>query len=134
MRRTWIIGIAVVGVLVAGVTIVRWLTVPESHLAVVKDFYDDFAFTYSDPSLAGARYAERFEDHALAVRETNRQWSTSVENDVAMVEGRFTGKDDVEVTSATFWLTREDKVWSIVAFEIEDQHGEFAGGTIPGSD
>ena len=44
------------------------------------------------------------------------------------------GKDDVEVASATFWLTREDKVWSIVAFEIEDQHGEFAGGTIPGSD
>ena len=61
-------------------------------------------------------------------------WNTSIENDTATVEGRFTREGDVEFASGLFWLSRENDTWKIVAFRIEDELGSFVGGTIPGSE
>ena len=72
--------------------------------------------------------------HGVIVNETNRNWITSVENDTATVEGRFTIEGDVEVASGLFWLSRENDTWKIVAFRIEDELGSFVGGTVPGSE
>ena len=79
-------------------------------------------------------FENRVAEHAVIVTETNRNWITSVENDTATVEGRFTREGDVEVGSGLFWLSRENDTWKIVAFRIEDELGTFVGGTIPGSE
>ena len=97
----------------------------------------DRAFATFHPDLKEQQNPEAFENratkHAVIVNETNRHWNTSVENDTATVEGRFTVEGEVEVASARFWLSRENDTWKIVAFRIEDELGIFSGGTIPGS-
>ncbi len=98
----------------------------------------DGAFATFHPDLQEQLNPEEFEnrltEHALIVSETNRNWITSVENDAATVEGRFTIEGDVEVGSGLFWLSKENDTWKIVAFRIEDESGSFVGGTIPGSE
>ena len=99
----------------------------------------DGAFATFHPDLQEQLNPEEFEiratEHAVIVFETQiRNWDTSVENDTAIVEGRFTIEGDVEVASGLFWLSRENDTWKIVAFRIEDELGSFVGGTIPGSE
>ncbi len=95
------------------------------------------AFATFHPDLLAEQDREEFEDratvHALIVSETNRYWSSAVENDLATIEGRFTVEGEVEVASARFWLSQANDTWKIVAFRLEDESGTFAGGTIPGS-
>ncbi len=163
MKRKWLIGIGIVAVLIAGVAVTSWLTVPPADLAVVKDFYEALSLPYegeTDPNEdvgdvapridVGRAYAtfspdlqrkldlEEFKDratrHASIVYETNRYWSNDLENGTATVEGRFTREGDVEVASGLFWLANENDTWKIVAFRIEDELGSFTGGTIPGSE
>ena len=98
--------------------------------------YVDHALATFHPELRAEQDREEFEDratvHALIVNETNTHWSSTVENDVATVEGRFT-VEGVEVASGRFWLSQENDAWKIVAFRLEDESGTFASGTIPGS-
>ncbi len=99
----------------------------------------DGAFATFHPDLQEKLNREEFEiratEHGVIVLETQiRNWDTSVENDTATVEGRFTIEGDVEVASGLFWLSRENDTWKIVAFRIEDELGSFVGGTIPGSE
>ena len=140
------------------------LLVTPAPLAVVKDFYGalslphgegehsgpqipdvepridvDAAFATFHPDLQEQQNPEEFEnratEHAVIVNEAGiRNWNTSIENDTATVEGRFTREGDVEFASGLFWLSRENDTWKIVAFRIEDELGSFVGGTIPGSE
>lgn len=157
MKRKWLIGLGFVGVLMVGVAVIPWLlnvAPAPAHLAVVKDFYvalnlphdgDDkpridvgraFGYFHSDLQRTQnlAEFEDRGTDHAIIINETNRQWFTNIENDTATVEGRFTVEGDKEVASALFWLSKENDIWKIVAFRIEDELGSFTGGTIPGSE
>jgi len=97
----------------------------------------DRAFATFHPDLQEQLNPEEFENrataHGVIVFETQiRNWNTSVENDTAIVEGRFTIEGDVEIASGLFWLSKENDTWKIVAFRIEDELGSFDGGTIPG--
>ena len=99
----------------------------------------DGAFATFHPDLQEQQNPEEFEnratEHAVIVNEAGiRNWNTSIENDTATVEGRFTREGDVEFASGLFWLSRENDTWKIVAFRIEDELGSFVGGTIPGSE
>ncbi len=140
------------------------LLVTPAPLAVVKDFYGaltlphgegehsgtqipdveprievDLAFATFHPDLQEQQNPEEFEnratEHAVLTDGTGAvNWNTSIENDTATVEGRFTRDGDVEFASGLFWLSKENDTWKIVAFRIEDELGSFVGGTIPGSE
>ena len=95
--------------------------------------------TASHPDLQEQLNLEEFEnratEHAVLTDGTGAvSWNTSIENDTATVEGRFTRDGDVEFASGLFWLSKENDTWKIVAFRIEDELGSFVGGTIPGSE
>ena len=105
---------------------------------VESRIYVDLALATFHPDLQEQQNLEEFEiratEHAVIVDQTSTNWNTSVENDTAIVEGRFTREGDVEVASGRFWLSRENDTWKIVAFRIEDELGSFVGGTIPDSE
>ena len=151
MNRAWLIVIGSGGVLVAVLAATSCLlTVTPAPLTVVKDFWNAIefhekdaeqqrnysrAYAHFDSDLQREQSLQELQElatsHASFFRASNRRWFTNVEDGTATVEGRFTIEGDVEISSALFWLAKQNDTWRIVAYRIQNERGGFAGGTVP---
>lgn len=129
MRKYSLAGLGVLFIAVIGAAI-YFLTVAPAPLSTVKTFIalveaNEFEAAYpefhADLKLRRSlpEFVEAWKGRAASLNETNRFWSTDVENETAEVQGRFT-TDDGEDWSAVFRLIKQDGRWQIVDYELQD--------------
>lgn len=72
-------------------------------------------------------FVEAWSRRSSSLELANRSWSTDVENETAEVSGRFSapGRED---WSATFQLIKQDDVWQITDYEVQDGSSVFRPG------
>ncbi|MCI0834019.1 MAG: DUF4878 domain-containing protein [Chloroflexi bacterium] len=124
-----LVGVGVFFAVVLGVAI-YFLTVAPAPLSAAKTFIasveaNDFEAAYSKfhPDLrlrlSFPEFVEAWKGRSSSLNEANRSWSTDIENETAEVKGRFTTADGEE-WSAVFHLIKQDGLWQIIDYEVQD--------------
>ena len=124
-----LVGVGVFFAAVLGVAI-YFLTVAPAPLSAAKTFIasveaNDFEAAYSKfhPDLrlrlSFPEFVEAWKGRSSSLNEANRSWSTDIENETAEVKGRFTTADGEE-WSAVFHLIKQDGLWQIIDYEVQD--------------
>ena len=120
------VGAAVVAIVVA----IYLLSSATAPLSTVKTFVasvetNDFEAAYSTYHADLRRrqsfpeFVEAWKGRSSSLNEANRSWSTDIENETAEVKGRFTTADGEE-WSAVFHLIKQDGLWQIIDYEVQD--------------
>ena len=123
------VGVGVFLTAVLGVAIYL-LTVAPAPLSTTKTFIasveaNDFEAAYSKfhadlrLRLSFPEFVEAWKGRSSSLNEANRSWSTDIENETAEVKGRFTTADGEE-WSAVFHLIKQDGLWQIIDYEVQD--------------
>ncbi|MCI0870769.1 MAG: DUF4878 domain-containing protein [Chloroflexi bacterium] len=129
MSKYLLVGVGVFFAVVLGVAI-YFLTVAPAPLSAAKTFIasveaNDFEAAYSKfhPDLrlrlSFPEFVEDWKGRSSSLNEANRSWSTDIENETAEVKGRFTTADGEE-WSAVFHLIKQDGLWQIIDYEVQD--------------
>ena len=124
-----LVGVGVFFAVVLGVAI-YFLTVAPAPLSAAKTFIasveaNDFEAAYSKfhadlrLRLSFPEFVEAWKGRSSSLNEANRSWSTDIENETAEVKGRFTTADGEE-WSAVFHLIKQDGLWQIIDYEVQD--------------
>ena len=124
-----LVGVGVFFAAVLGVAI-YFLTVAPAPLSAAKTFIasveaNDFEAAYSKfhPDLrlrlSFPEFVEAWKGRSSSLNEANRSWSTDVENEATEVKGRFSTADGEE-WSAVFHLIKQDGLWQIIDYEVQD--------------
>ena len=124
-----LVGVGIFFAAVLGVAI-YFLTVAPAPLSAAKTFIasveaNDFEAAYSKfhPDLrlrlSFPEFVEAWKGRSSSLNEANRSWSTDIENETAEVKGRFTTADGEE-WSAVFHLIKQDGLWQIIDYEVQD--------------
>ena len=124
-----LVGVGVFFAAVLGVAI-YFLTVAPAPLSAAKTFIasveaNDFEAAYSKfhadlrLRLSFPEFVEAWKGRSSSLNEANRSWSTDIENETAEVKGRFTTADGEE-WSAVFHLIKQDGLWQIIDYEVQD--------------
>ena len=124
-----LVGVGVFFAAVLGVAI-YFLTVAPAPLSAAKTFIasveaNDFEAAYSKfhadlrLRLSFPEFVEAWKGRSSSLNEANRSWSTAIENETAEVKGRFSTADGEE-WSAVFHLIKQDGLWQIIDYEVQD--------------
>ena len=124
-----LVGVGVFLTAVLGVAI-YFLTVAPAPLSAAKTFIasveaNDFEAAYSKfhadlkLRLSFPEFMEAWKGRSSSLNEANRSWSTDAENEAAEVTGRFSTADG-EGWSAVFHLIKQDGLWQIIDYEVQD--------------
>ena len=129
MSKYLLVGAGVFLTAVLGVAIYL-LTVAPAPLSAAKTFIssveaNDFEAAYSKfhadlrIRLSFPEFVEAWKGRSSSLNEANRSWSTDIENETAEVKGRFTTADGEE-WSTVFHLIKQDGIWQIIDYELQD--------------
>ena len=131
MGKHWLVGVGLVSAaLVALLTVGYMLTRISAPLSTVKAFVasvetNDFDNAYSMFHADLRRresfpeFVERWSARALYLHDTNRLWSTEIDNGTAEINVRFTTLTR-EDWSAAFQLIEQDELWRISDYHFLD--------------